>query len=94
MVGQVFIHFNHGLYGRPGVYRNLNVETGTHNVCFEADTNRIIAMEGKSSTETILRRKYLRAVRKRYIDIHKEAEGETYASGYSTNFVYHFITIF
>ena len=59
------------------------MKTGRHfsNFCSEGDTNRIIAMESKSSTTTKLRRKYLRAVRKNYIDKNKEAEGETYASG-------------
>ena len=42
------------------------MKTGTYfsNFCFESDTNRIIAIEGKSSTATKLRRKYLRAVKK------------------------------
>ena len=77
------IHFNHGLHGMKNLYLSLNMKTGTYfsNFCFESDTNRIIAMKGKSSTATKLRRKYLRAVRKKYIDTHKEVEGETYDLG-------------
>ena len=76
------IHFNHGLHGMKNLYHNLNMKTGTYftNFCFETDKKRKIAMGGKSSTATKLRRKYLRAARNKYIDTNKEAEGETYAS--------------
>ena len=67
------IHFNHGFHGMKSVYRSLHMKTGRHfsNFCSEGDTNRIIAMESKSSTTTKLRRKYLRAVRKKYIILTK-----------------------
>ena len=56
----------HGFHGMKNVYRSLHMKTGRHfsNFCSEGDTNRIIAMENKSSTTTKLKRKYLRAVRK------------------------------
>ena len=69
-VSSAVIHFNDGVNGMVHVFNILNLRPGKHYFKFamECDIHRIEKMEYKSSETSKTRRKYLRAVRKHYID--------------------------
>ena len=82
-VSSAVINFNNGACGILNVFHGVNMEPGyvTKMFCMKKDRERIITMNMESSDELKTRRKKLRAIRKKYIDVNKEKEGVFYEAG-------------
>ena len=82
-VSSAVINFNNGACGILNVFHGANMEPGyfTKMFCMKKDREGITTMNMKSSDELKTRRKKLRAIRKKYIDVNKEKKSVFYEAG-------------
>ena len=82
-VASAVLNFNDGSSGVLDVLNSLKIEPGkfTTEFCDKRDSERVIKMDLKSSDQTKLRRKQLRAQRKGFIDTIEQKEGFVYGAG-------------
>ena len=82
-VDSASLEFNDGATGLYGVLKGCGIKYGWFMdlATKRKDGIRVRNMELKSSKAGLNRRTKLRAIRKGFVDVEKELEGETYASG-------------
>ena len=82
-VASAVLKFNDGSSGVLNVLNSLKIEPGkfTTEFCGKRDSERVTKMDLKSSDQTKLRRKQLRAQRKGFIDTVEQKEGLVYGAG-------------
>ena len=82
-VASAVLNFNDGSSGVLNVLNSLKIEPGklTAEFCGKRDSEHMTKMDLKSSDQTKLRRKQLRAQRKGFIDTVEQKEGLVYGAG-------------